>query len=315
MSAPTGLAVSVQTRLVRHAKAIEMDPNLVLARFAIERFLYRLSRSPHAERFVLKGALLMLVWLGETIRPTRDADLLGFGELSEQSLARIFGEVCAAHVEPDGLNYLPSSIRVTPIRQEDPYGGLRATFQALLGKARLRVQVDVGIGDAVTPEPEWLDYPGLLDFPRARLRAYRPETAIAEKLHAMVVLGATNSRMRDFFDIYALSEHKRFDGPRLARAVHATFARRRTAIPEALPLALTPEFAAMQAKQSQWQGFMRKNGLTSAPADLGQTIERVATFLEPVITAARRDAPLALAWQPGGPWKRVEPDARTQADA
>lgn len=302
MSAPTGLAVSVQTRLVRHAKAIDMDPNLVLARFGIERFLYRLSRSPHAGRFVLKGALLMLVWLGETIRPTRDADLLGFGELSEQSLARIFEDVCATDVEPDGLNYLPSSIHVTPIRPDDAYGGLRATLQARLGNARLRVQVDVGIGDAVTPEPEWLDYPGLLDFPRPRMRAYRPETSIAEKLHAMVQFGATNSRMRDFFDIYALSEHRPFDGALLARAVHATFERRGTAIREGLPLALTPEFAVMEAKQSQWQGFMRKSGLTSAPANLAQTIERVATFLEPVIAAARRDAPLTLVWPPGGPW-------------
>ena len=304
MSPPsTGLAQSVQTRLVRHAKEIGMDPNLVLTRFAVERFLYRLSRSPHGDRFVLKGALLMLAWLGETIRPTRDADLLGIGDLSEQSLARLFAEVCAAQVQPDGMNFLPSSIRVAAIRPEDAYGGLRATLQARLGNARLSVQVDVGIGDAVTPEPEWLEYPGLLDFPRPRMRAYRPETAIAEKLHAMVVLGAANSRMRDFFDVYALSERERFHGMLLAHAVRATFERRRTAIPDGLPLALTREFAAMREKQSQWQGFMRKNGLTSAPADLGQTIERLATFLEPVLGAARADVPLTLTWPPGGPWR------------
>ena len=167
----------------------------------------------------------------------------------------------------------------------------------------------------MTPEPEWLDYPRLLDFPRARVRAYRPETAIAEKLHAMVVLGPANSRMRDFFDIYALSERSRFDSALLARAVHATFERRRTAIPEALPLALTPEFAAMPAKQLQWQGFMRKNGLTSAPTDLGHTIDRVATFLELVIVAARGDAPLTLVWLPGGPWTRVEPKAGGRPNA
>ena len=302
MSAQSGLVVSVQTRLVRHAKTLGLDPNLVLGRFAAERLLYRLSRSRHADRFVLKGALLMLVWLGETIRPTRDVDLLGFGEVSEQSLARIFADVCSVDVEPDGLAYLPSSVRVGLIRQEDAYGGFRVTLDARLGKARLRVQVDVGIGDAVTPEPEWLEYPGLLDFPRPRMRAYRPETAIAEKLHAMVVLGAANSRMRDFFDVYALSQHAPFDGMLLTRAVRATFERRRTAIPEIVPLALTAEFSILPGKQSQWAAFLKKHDLASAPADLGQTIERVAALLTPVIDAARRNESLPVVWQPGRSW-------------
>jgi hypothetical protein len=153
MAAPKGLPVSIQTRLVRHAKEIGVDPNLVLTCYASERILYRLSRSAHADRFVLKGALLMLVWLGETIRPTRDADLLGFGDLSEQSLASIFRELCAAHVVPDGLEYLSSSIRVAPIRAEDVYGGLRVTIEGRLGNARLPVQVDVGVGDAVVRNP------------------------------------------------------------------------------------------------------------------------------------------------------------------
>lgn len=234
-AAAEGLPVSVHVRLVRHAKAIGADPNFVLARFAVERFLYRLCRSRHADRFVLKGALLMLVWLGETIRPTRDVDLLGFGEMTEQSLTRIFTEVCDIEVEPDGLEYLSSSLRAAPIRPDDAYGGLRATLQARLGKARLRVQIDVGIGDAVTPAPEWLEYPSLLDLPRPRLRAYRPETAIAEKLHAMVQLGEANSRMRDFFDIHALAQHRRFNGEPLAGAVRATFERRRTPIPRVSP--------------------------------------------------------------------------------
>ena len=141
-AAAKGLPASVQARLIQHAKATGIDPNAVLARFGAERFLYRLSRSRHADRFILKGALLMLVWLGETIRPTRDADLLGFGDLSPASLAQILADVCDTEVEPDGLRYLRSSIKVLPIRQEDPYGGLRATIQARLGNARIRVQVD-----------------------------------------------------------------------------------------------------------------------------------------------------------------------------
>ena len=301
--ASAALAQSVQVRLVRHAKMLGVDPNLILTRFAMERFLYRLSRSPEVERFVLKGALLLLVWLGETIRPTRDADLLGFGDLSDEALARTFREVCAVGVEPDAMVYLPDSIRVAAIRPEDAYGGKRVTLQSRLGQARLRVQVDVGIGDAVIPEPVWLDYPCLLDLPRARLRAYRPETAIAEKFHAMVTLGSKNSRMRDFFDIDALAARQSFDGQALVDALWATFERRRTDVPSGLPLALTPAFPASSEKQAQWAGFVKKNRLSSAPADLGQVVERLALFLAPVVTAAQRCAAMDLVWPPGGPWR------------
>ncbi len=306
MTGAKGLPVSVQTRLVRHARNTGLDPNLVLTRYGVERILYRLSRSPYADRFVLKGALLMLVWLGETIRPTRDADLLGFGDMSEQSLAQIFAEVCEVRVEVDGLEFLPSSVRVTPIREDDAYGGMRVTLQGRLGTARVHVQVDVGIGDAVYPEPQWLEYPGLLDLPHPRMLAYRPETTIAEKLHAMVVLGEINSRMRDFFDILALAQHKNFEGEVLAAAVRATFERRRTPIPAALPVALTPEFAAIPGKQTQWQAFLRKSGLASAPVQFGETVARIAAFLVPVIGAARDASAIDHAWPAGGPWRAKE---------
>lgn len=166
-----GLAQSVQTRLVRHAKATGVDPNHVLARYATERFLYRLSRSPYVDRFVLKGALLLVAWLGENIRPTRDADLLGFGDLDPGALERLCQDIIGIEVGPDGVIFDTQSVRVAPIRVEDPYGGHRVTLLGRLGPARLKVQVDVGIGDAVTPEPLWLEYPSLLDLPRPRLRA------------------------------------------------------------------------------------------------------------------------------------------------
>lgn len=297
----TGLAQSVQTRLVRHAREIGMDANRVLVRYAVERFLYRLSRSRHADRFVLKGALLMLVWLGETVRPTRDADLLGFGDLSSQALDDAFREVLSIDVEADGLSFALSSLRVEAIRAEDAYGGQRATFLALLGATRLKVQVDVGVGDAVEPEPVVLDYPSLLDLPRPRLRAYRPETAIAEKLHAMVSLGATNSRMRDFFDINALAVRRPFDGAVLVRAVRATFDRRGTPIPVEAPLALTQAFAEIEGKEAQWTAYIRKNAIRSAPS-LRQVISKIREFLEPVIAAVRAGGNFNSAWPPGGPW-------------
>ena len=252
---------------------------------------------------MLKGGLLLLVWFGESIRPTRDADLLGFGDLSSEAIAKILAEVCALEVEPDALTYDASSILVTAIRPDDDYGGCRATLRARLGPACLRVQVDVGIGDAVTPEPEWLEYPSLLDFPRPRLRAYRPETMIAEKLHALVTLGMQNSRMRDLFDIYALAERRSFDGSCLLQAVRATFERRRTEIPRELPLALTPAFAGDAAKRAQWRSFLRKNALSKAPEDLREVIESIAGFLGPVLEAAQQRIEAPCIWPPGGPWQ------------
>lgn len=299
----TGLSRSVQARLVNHAHSLRIDPNLVLARYASERLLYRLSRSPHAERFVLKGALLLLAWLGETIRPTRDADLLGFGKVDAETLARIFAEICITLVEPDGLEFDVSSIRVASIRPGDAYGGQRITLLARLGPARLRVQVDVGIGDAVVPEPVWLEYPSLLDMPRPRLRAYRQETAIAEKLHAMVELDSKNSRMRDFFDIHALATTQTFDGAMLAESIAATFARRGTALPLALPLALTPAFAAIEGKAAQWAGFVRRLPKSSAPAELASVVDGVAVFAGPVLRAMGRGERFLGKWQPGGPWR------------
>lgn len=296
------LARSVHVRLIRHAKALNVDPNFVLARYAMERLLYRLSRSPYADRFVLKGGLLLFVWLGETIRPTRDVDLLGFGELSADALTTLFAEVCEVDVEPDGLTFDADSIRVGAIRTENPYGGQRATLRARLGPARLRVQVDVGIGDAVVPEPQWLVYPSLLDFPRPRLRAYRAETSIAEKVHAMVVLGSKNSRLRDFFDVHALAAGMSFEGVSLSCAMGAVFERRGTPIPTSLPLALTQAFVEVEDKRAQWAGFLRRSRLTQAPVDFAVVVAEIADFIAPVFDALACGEELLQMWPPAGPW-------------
>ena len=280
-----GVARSVQARLSRHAKAIGADPNLVLTRYAVERFLYRLSKSAHAERFVLKGALLMLVWFGEALRPTRDADLLGFGELSDDVLVAIFTDVCAVSVEPDAAVFSAESIRIEPIRDDDEYGGRRVRLQASVGAARISVQVDIGIGDAVTPEPLWLDYPGLLDLPQPRLRVYTPETVVAEKLHSMVVHGARNSRMKDYFDLRALLTGTRVDLPMLPEAIAATFSRRRTALPEGMPAGLGDAFAMNDIKRRQWQAFLTRNRLEHRPLEV--VISEIRTKLEEPLARAR----------------------------
>ena len=280
-----GLARSVQVRLARHAREIGVDPNLVLTRFGVERFLYRLSRSRHADRFVLKGALLLLAWLGESLRPTRDADLLGFGELSDDELRAIFGEICEVAVEPDATTYDAGSIRVAAIRETDAYGGRRVTLRGKIGAARLRIQVDVGIGDAVTPAPAWLDYPSLLEFPAPRLRAYPRETVLAEKLHALVSLGARNSRMKDYFDLHALLNEGRWDPAALVRALAATFERRRTALPEGVPVGLSDAFGGDPEREAQWRAFLGKSRLEGP--SLGAVVEELRGRLETVFELAR----------------------------
>ena len=197
--ATEGLSRSVHTRLVRYSKVTGLDSTLDLTRYGIERFLFRISASPYADRFVLKGALLLLAWLGDTVRPTRDADLLGYGDLSRTNLELIFREVCRQPVEPDGMEFDATSVEVAEIREGDAYGGKRIRLNGYLGTGRIRIQVDVGIGDVVEPPPQLLNYPTILDFPRPRLRTYPPETVVAEKFHAMVVLGEANTRFKDFF--------------------------------------------------------------------------------------------------------------------
>jgi len=299
----TGLAQSVKVRLVQQAKQTGIDPNVVFARYACERLLYRLSCSAHADRFVLKGALLLLVWLDETIRPTRDADLLGIGEMDADALRALFVELCALPVAPDGLEFDVASLRVNAIRPEDRYGGQRIEMTARLGKARIPVQVDVGVGDAAVPDPQWIEYPSLLALPRPRLKAYRPETAIAEKMHAMVALGRGNSRMKDFFDVYVLACRLSFERTELAGAIRNTFARRATDLPRELPVALTHEFAAIPGKRAQWDGFSRRLVAGRPAPDLTTVIDLIAAFAAPVLFADIQADRTVRSWGPGGPWR------------
>lgn len=294
-----GLPVSIQARLLNHARKQGVDYNRVLERYALERFLYRLSQSPHGERFVLKGAMMMVVWLGEDIRPTRDADLLGFGELSDATLLNIFHAVCKLTVDPDGMAFDTDTLTIEGIREDDPYGGRRIALLGHLGNARLPIQVDIGIGDIIIPEPKWLDYPSLLGMPSARLRVYHAETSIAEKFHAMNILGMANSRMKDFFDIAMLAERETFDGTILATAIRATFERRNTPLPIETPVALTSAFAENADKQRQWKAFLTRNNLTNA-ASLEMVVKTVHTFLWPVVTALIETGSFTGGWRSGG---------------
>ena len=258
------LAASVRARLLQIAKAEQTDFNAVLVRFALERFLYRLGQSAHAERFVLKGAMLFNLWYAMPHRPTRDVDLLGFGASDLGGIAQAFREIVSVP-SADGLVFDAASVAVDEIRKNAGYAGARVLVSAELARARCTVQVDVGFGDAVTPGPVDASYPVLLpDFPAPRLRTYPVYTVVAEKLHAIVLLGMTNTRVKDYLDLSVLLEREALDPVTLAAAIAATFARRGTALPTDTPMGLSDEFAHDASRQALWAAFLKKNALQAA---------------------------------------------------
>lgn len=264
------LAASIRARLKQRADTTKQDFNLTLTHYGLERLLYRLSVSPHAANYLLKGALLFSLWYDQPHRPTRDADLLGFGPDDIDTAVSAFREICQIAVE-DGIAFDPASVKGSVIRKEAGYGGVRIDLQAKLDGARIALQVDIGFGDAVTPAPESVSYPVLLeDLPAPQLRSYPKYTVVAEKFHAVCLLGMANTRMKDYFDLWVLLTEGALEPAELRRAVEATFARRQLAMPSALPSGLSEAFVQDAAKRKQWAAFLKKNRLEAL--DLAEVV-------------------------------------------
>jgi predicted nucleotidyltransferase component of viral defense system len=283
MRKPANIGASVRARLLNLARERNQPFQLLLTRYVLERLLFRLSQSAHRDRFVLKGAMLMAAWFDDPHRPTQDLDLLGFGNPDPAAMLAVFRDVCAVVLD-DGVVFDGAALTIEGIREDMKYGGLRLKTFATLDGARIRVLVDVGFGDAAVPEEREL--PVLLDLPSPRLRVYPPEAVIAEKFQAMVVLGRANSRMKDFYDIWVLATLTEVEGDRLASAIRATFDRRGTAIPDALPDALTPAFAQDAQKQQQWAAFVAN--VAMQPGTLADVIAVIAPFLMGTAERARQ---------------------------
>lgn len=267
---------SIRARLLNLAREKRQAFDLLLTRYATERLLYRLSTTPHRDRFVLKGAMLMTTWFDDPHRPTRDVDLLGYGDPAPEPMLAVFREICAVE-ENDGILFDVDALRVELIREELEYGGLRLRTTARLAGARITVVIDIGFGDATEPGVEEINLPVMLDLPAPRLRAYPRETVVAEKFQAMVLFGLANTRMKDYYDIWILSRSYAFDAERLGRAIAATFERRGTAIPEELPDALTTAFSTDATKQRQWEAFARD--LAAEVPSLEMIVADLAGFL------------------------------------
>ena len=282
------ISASIRARLLTVAKAQGVDFNQVLVRFALERMLYRLSVSAHADKFLLKGALLFALWYDMPHRPTRDADLLGFGASDLESIKQMFRDIANVPVE-DGIRFDSLSVTVEEIRKSAGYAGARVVIAADVAKARCKTQIDIGFGDAVTPGPVDAVYPVLLaDLPVPTLRTYPVYTVIAEKLHAIALLGMTNSRVKDYFGILTLIERETLHANTLAQAIYATFTRRGTYVPKVLPIGLTDEFANDPSRMKLWATFIRKNNLRDG--SLAEAVASIRVALYPAMAEASRIA-------------------------
>ncbi len=297
----TNIAASVHQRLLNKARESGRPFNELLQHFAIERFLYRLSKSRHADRFILKGALMLSVWSGAASRPTKDIDVLGSIDNSLEAVTAAMKDVCETDVEADGMAFDGDSVTATRITEDAEYQGVRVRLKAALGNARVSIQVDVGIGDVVFPPPQDVEYPTLLDFPPARLKGYAMESTIAEKFHAMVILGVLNSRMKDFYDIWMLSRTYDFGGEILAEAIEKTFEVRRTPL-TVEPAVFKPSFANDVDKQVQWAAFVGKTMLNDAAKSFSEVAAAVTLFLKPPALALAEGRPFSATWRAPGPW-------------
>jgi predicted nucleotidyltransferase component of viral defense system len=298
MNNPEHIADSVRQKLKNLNSIYDFQTMLVL--YALERLLYRLGQSPYRTQFVLKGALLFNIWLGRSSRATRDVDLLGFGESTPERIESIFRELCSLTVEPDGLEFKAESIASTGIKPGCEYEGIRINLLAYLAGTRTRIplQIDVGFGDAVTPAPISIEFPALLSFPAPQVLAYPRETVVAEKFQAMVMLGMSNTRMKDFYDLWVLATNFSFDGAILAKALQATFERRRSTLPVRLSdvVAWTSLFSADSQKQQAWQAFLRKQQLIIPELDLMTVAVKIQEFLLPVSAVVNKKEAFVGSW-------------------
>lgn len=295
---PRNLPASVHQRLLNVARQEGVELEYLLVRYANERLLYRLSQSSVRDQFVLKGAMVFLVWGPEIARQSRDVDLLAPESVAGDPIGDVFRMLCQLGVEDDGLRFDADSVREEEIREQTEYGGVRIKMTAHLGNAQVPLQIDVAFGDAVSPAPSEFDLPTLLDFPAPRLRTYPKETVIAEKFEAMVRLGVTNTRLKDFYDVWVLASAFEFDGQALAEAVRATFQRRRTELPTETPLSLQSAFA--EQSESQWRAFCRRIDV-EAPLPLVEITEVLTGFLMPICLGLG-GGDLPRRWRPASGW-------------
>lgn len=299
------LGASVRERLKQQFSEFGYDFQILLTHYALERLLYRLSRSKYRDQFLLKGALLFKLWYSDIIRSSMDADLLGKGPKETTGVEKIFRDLCDITVKPDGLVFLPRSVQGEEIRENSEYQGVRISLLAVLSSARIPLQIDIGFGDAVIPSAKKVKYPVLLDFPAPSLKAYTIYTVISEKFQTIVDKGLANSRMKDYYDLWYILRQSKIEGFILSQALKATFKRRKTALPEGLPEGLDRAFCSNPVKQRQWVSFLNKNKPREIQT-LVKTVAEIHAFIMPAVKNIVDKKPFHAVWYPGKGWLDVK---------
>jgi hypothetical protein len=297
-------AASIRARLLNHAREHGDVFDRILTRYAIERLLYRLSRTEVADRYVLKGAMLFLTWPEHVFRPTGDLDLLGQGDPDPATIADLFIRICQVEVPEDGIRFDPATLKVEPVREADQYRGVRVSLKGELAGATPHLQIDIGFGDHVYPPPKRSDFPGLLPgLPQANILMYPPETVVSEKFDAMIRFGEANGRIKDFYDIWVTTRTFHFDLATLIEAVDGTLRRRETAIPTVMPVGLTDAFARTAEGRGLWSGFLRRSPPTLKPPAFTDLLEALRRFFGPIIAGLAAPEGTVGRWDPeGGAW-------------
>lgn len=298
------LPASVRAKLLAHSKAHGEDFNRTLVRYGIERFLFRLSQHGNCDRFILKGAMLFITWPEGAYRPTGDLDLLAYGPSDPETVKAVIAEICAVPEPGDGLVFDPDSIVVEALREDEKYQGVRVVMLTKLETAKIHLQIDIGFGDAVYPEPKKITFPCLLpDMHTPQILAYPPETVISEKFEAMVRFGEADGRLKDFNDVWAIMKTFEFDMATLVQAMLGTFERRETVLPNDIPFALTAAFGELPEKRKMWDAFLRRNPPAVPPPPFDELLVDVRRFLGPVLIAAAASPDNARGkWEPGRGW-------------
>ena len=301
-------AASIRARLLSLAQSKGEDYQRVLGRYAIERFLYRLGRSSHRDKFALKGATLFTLWTGHTHRPTKDLDLLGRGSSAIGEVEQTIRAICDIH-EEDGVVFDSTSVEGTKIKEDDEYDGVRIKLLAELAGARIPMQIDIGFGDAVYPEPELASFPVLLPMEAPLIRAYPREASIAEKFQAMILLDIRNSRMKDFYDIWFIANTWTFDMASLRKAILSSFERRASTTPTGVPFALTDDFLNDPRKKQQWSAFVNQLNPREKAPSLEEVGAVLRAFLLPCISDDSPTKPDILSWTPSHGWSKTKPNS------
>lgn len=294
------VVASVLTRLRNHSKSSDAPFQQVLQQYAIERFLYRISKSKHAQTVVLKGALLLKTIGIPRSRPTMDIDMLRKGKADQASLVALVKDCATLETEADGLALLPDSLVAEKITKDSEYKGTRILMDARMDNVRLRIQIDFGVGDVMVPGPRMIEYPVFLGGDTIQLLAYPIESAIAEKLQAMVALGDANSRMKDFYDVWICSKYLDFNTDTLFAAIEATFNNRETSPPAEEFEALTTNF--VERHRVQWNAFVKKLGEHELIDAFGKVVEDLKTFAMPVFRSLAHDEKPTQRWKAGTGW-------------